>query len=140
MMRLIRKFTIAILVTMPVVSLVVAADTNDRAERLTAEAKQTITDIDRGEFDKVESRFDKKMSDALPIEKLTSTWASISQQAGKLKHVGDATTSEHGGFFVVLIPCEFENAPLNAQISYDADGKIAGMYFKPVASSTGGLN
>lgn len=139
-MRLISIFAIAILVTTPVTPLVVAADTHDRAQRLTFDAKQTIADIDRSEFDKVESRFDKKMGEELPVQKLASTWASISQQAGKLKHMGDATTSEHGGFFVVLIPCEFENVPLNAQISYDADDKIAGMYFKPTASATGGLN
>jgi hypothetical protein len=138
-MHLIGKFTIAILATLPVASFLVAADTNDRAQRLIAQAKETIANIDRGEFEKVETRFDEKMSDALPVEKLTSTWASISQQAGKLKRMGDATTSEHGGFFVVLIPCEFENAPLIAQISYDADDKIAGMYFKP-AAATGGLN
>ena len=139
-MRRINKSLIAILLFLPIAPSLFAADAIDRAQRLTTEAKQTIADIDRGEFDKVEARFDRTMHDALPVDKLTSTWTSISQQAGKLKHVGDATTSEHGGFFVVLIPCEFENAPLNAQISYDADDKIAGMYFKPAASSTSGLN
>ncbi len=113
-----------------------AADPADRDARLVREARQVVTDIDKGQYDKVEARFDKTMADALPLERLTETSKSISQQAGALKSVGEATTSRKDNFFIVVLPCEYANMPLDAQIVFDTDDKIAGMYFRPHAAPT----
>ena len=113
-----------------------AADPAERDARLVHEARQVVADIDKGQYDKVEARFDKTMADALPLERLTETSKSISQQAGALKSVGEATTSRKDNFFIVVLPCEFANMPLDAQIVFDTEDKIAGMYFRPHAAPT----
>ncbi len=102
-----------------------------RTQKLVADATLGVTELNAGQFDKVEGRFDATMASALPLEKLRSTWAGITGQVGKLKHCGTATTSEKDGFLVVVVPCDFDNAALNAQFAYDADDKIGGLYFKP---------
>jgi hypothetical protein len=103
----------------------------ERGVRLVQEAKQVVNDIDRGEYARVEARFDKKMADALPLDKLAETSKSISQQAGALKSIGEAKTSEKENFFIVRLSCEFANMPLDAQVVFDTDDKIAGMFFRP---------
>jgi hypothetical protein len=108
-----------------------ATDPPARNTRLIAEAKQIVTDIDKGQYAKVEARFDKTMADALPLDKLTETSKSIAQQAGALKSIGETTTSTKEGYFVVVLQCEYANAPLDAQVVFDSDDKIAGMYFRP---------
>ena len=111
------------------------ADPAERNARLVKDAKEIVTQIDKGQYDKVEARFDKKMADALPLDKLTSTSQSIAQQAGALKSIGETTTSMHEGYFVVVMQCEYANAPLDAQVAFDSDDKVAGMYFRPRAAS-----
>jgi hypothetical protein len=114
-----------------------AADPAERSARLVKEAKQIVTEIDKGQYGKVEARFDKKMADALPLDKLTATSKSIAEQAGALKTIGETTTSMHEGYFVVVMQCEYANAPLDAQVAFDSDDKIAGMYFRPHAAPAG---
>jgi hypothetical protein len=109
----------------------------ERSARLVQQARQIVTEIDKGQYDKVEARFDKTMADALPLDKLTTTSKEIFQQAGTLKSIGEATTSEKQSYFIVVLPCEFANMPLDAQVVFDTDDKIAGMYFRPrVATSS----
>ena len=113
------------------------ADPAERNARLVKEAKQIVTEIDKGQYDKVEARFDKTMADALPLDKLAETSKSITQQAGALKSIGETTTSVKEGYFVVVMQCEYANTPLDAQVVFDNDDKIAGMYFRPHAAPAG---
>jgi len=117
--------------------LAVSAGPDARSARLVKEAKEIVTQIDKGQYDKVEARFDKTMADALPLDKLTATWTSITLQAGALKSIGETTTSIHESYFVVVMQCEFANAPLDAQVAFDSDDKVAGMYFRPHAAPAG---
>ena len=112
------------------------ADSAERNARLVKEAKEIVTQIDKGQYEMVEARFDKSMADALPLDKLTATSKSIAQQAGALKSIGETTTSTHEGYFVVVMQCVYANAPLDAQVAFDTDDKIAGMYFRPHAAPT----
>ena len=111
--------------------LALASDPAERSARLVKEAKQVVTEIDKGQYDKVEARFDKTMADALPLDKLSATSKSIAQQTGALKSIGETTTSIKEGYFVVVLQCEYANAPVDAQVVFDNDDKIAGMYFRP---------
>ncbi len=108
-----------------------AVDPADRSARLVKEAKQIVPDIDKGQYEKVHARFDKTMADALPLDKLTESSKSIAQQTGALKSIGDSSTSTKAGYFVVVLQCEYANAPIDAQVVFDSDDKIAGMYFRP---------
>ena len=113
------------------------ADPAERSARLTKQAKEIVTEIDQGHYEKVEARFDKTMADALPLDKLTATSASIAQQAGALKSIGETTTSMHEGYFVVVMQCKYANAALDAQVAFDGDDKVAGLYFRPHAAPAG---
>jgi hypothetical protein len=108
-----------------------ATDPAGRSARLIAEAKQVVTEIDKGQYANVEARFDKTMADALPIDKLTETSKSIALQTGALKSIGETTTSTKESYFVVVLQCEYANAPVDAQVVFDSDDKIAGMFFRP---------
>ncbi len=104
-----------------------------RNERLVADAKAVVADLASDKFDAVAARFDAKMTAALSVEKLRSTWQSLVAQVGEFRRAGDAQASEHDGFFVVVIPCEFASATFDAKIAYDADGKMAGLFLTPHA-------
>jgi Protein of unknown function (DUF3887) len=113
-----------------------AADAGERGARLIQEARQVIVEIDKGQYEKVEARFDTTMADALPLDKLTTTSKTVFEQAGALKSIGKATTSQKQEFFVIVLPCEFANMPMDAQVVFDTDDKIAGMHFGPRITPT----
>jgi hypothetical protein len=108
-----------------------------RTQTLIAAARAAIDELKHNDFDRVEARFDAKMSEALPKAKLSDTWKGISQQIGALGACKDAQTSELDGYFVVVLPCEAVNAAIDARFVYDADNKIAGMFFKPHVAPAG---
>lgn len=116
------------------VSLSAIADTT-RSDRLVADANSVVAEMARGEFEKVTARFDAKMQESLSLERLRTTWASLEQQAGKFQHSGAATSSEHDGYFIVVVPCEFENTALDAKVVYDSDDKMAGLLLTPHAAA-----
>jgi hypothetical protein len=113
-----------------------AADPGERSARLVKEARQVIAEIDKRQFEKVAARFDKAMADALPLDKLKATSESVFGQAGALKSIGEAKTSQKQEFFIVVLPCEFANMPMDAQVVFDSDDKIAGMHFGPRITTT----
>ncbi len=113
-----------------------AAETT-RAQTLTKAAHAALEELKHNDFDHVEARFDARMSEALPIDKLTTTWQTINEQVGAIGVCKEATTSERGGYFIVVLPCEAANLPIDAQFVFDADNKIAGMFIRPRATPAG---
>ena len=119
------------------VALGTSAPNVTRTQTLTAAARAAVEELKHNEFDRVEARFDAKMSAALPKAKLSDTWKSITQQTGAFGACKDAQTSEVDGYFVVVLPCDAANAEIDARFVYDADDKIAGMFFKSHATPAG---
>ena len=119
------------------VALTVSAAEAARVQMLTKAAQATLEELKRNDFDRVEARFDARMSEALPTEKLTTTWQTITEQVGAIGACKDATTSERDGYLIVVLPCDAANMPIDAQFVYDTDNKIAGMFIRPRATPAG---
>lgn len=102
-----------------------------RDARIGRLAIQLIDDLAHGQFAAVEAGFDARMRDALPADKLASTWKTITQQAGALQHCGAPAVTRQESLDIVLLPCAFANANLDAKVAYDPEGKVAGLFFVP---------
>ena len=90
-----------------------------------------VDEISAGNFAAAANRFDANMKTALPEAKLKDTWAQLISQAGAFqKHTG-TLTQEAQGYQIVLVTCEFAKARFYAQVTFNAHGQIAGLYFAP---------
>ncbi len=76
------------------------------------------------DFEAAASDFDETMSRVLPAEKLQQTLETVLKQAG-------AFQERTGGYGIVFLTCAFEKAPLDIQVVFDAEKRIAGLYFTP---------
>ena len=119
------------------ISLGVSAAETTRNQTLIKSAQTTLDELKQNKFDRVVAKFDARMSEALPIDKLTTTWQTISEQVGTIGACNDATTSERDGFLIVMLPCNAVNTPIDAQFVFDADNKIAGMFIRPRVAPAG---
>ncbi len=102
----------------------------------TATAKELVTSLTQGDFAKAEQNFDDVMKQQLPPDKLSTTWKGLITQVGAFKQQLGSRTATIQGFDVVYVTCEFENANLDVQVTFDKDGKIGGLFFKPAAGGS----
>jgi hypothetical protein len=124
-------------ITLIAFALAASAAEMTRVQTLAKAAQATLEELKHNDFDRVEARFDARMSEALPTEKLTTTWQTITEQFGAIGACKDATTSERDGYLIVMLPCEAASMPIDAQFVYDTDNKIAGMFIRPRATPAG---
>jgi uncharacterized protein len=96
-----------------------------------AKAHEILNEIVAGQFDKVEAQYDAAMKAALPAGKLGETWKQILGQTGGFKGVTSESTQTIRNLPVVILVCAFERTTLDAWISVNADGTIAGIRFRP---------
>lgn len=83
-------------------------------------------------FDQAVESFDKTMAEQMPAAKLRETWRALIAEVGEFKGIAGTRTSKHDVYDLVFVTCNFENATLDIQLTYDADRKVAGLFFRPV--------
>ena len=103
----------------------------EESSTTTAAAQKVIQHLVAGEFTKVEAQYDQRMTEALPPGKLAESWPGLIQQAGAFESITGTQTIRVQGIEVVKLVCKFANATLDATVAFDADGKIAGLSFRP---------
>jgi len=104
--------------------------------KLQETARSVVEALDAGRVNEVSARFDERMGQALPPERLAAVWKQVTAQVGPLQRIGSVTVQKQGGLSVVNVACAFEKAPLLVQLSFDAQGRIAGLYFRPAPPPT----
>jgi hypothetical protein len=98
-------------------------------ETMEASAK-TITDLLRQQqFKEVSTRFNDQMKEAMPAERLESSWVHVMMHLGPFKNIRSAKKDPE--FDRVDVRCEFENGPMVVRIAFDPSGKIAGLWMLP---------
>jgi dienelactone hydrolase len=99
--------------------------------KMSVEAARTvIAELASHDFAKVEARFDDRMRAALPQEKLDAVWTSLEAQVGKFQQVRGVVVSG-GPMRTVTLVCHFEHADLDALVTFDQSGRLAGLFFRP---------
>ncbi len=94
------------------------------------EARTIVADLAAHDFSAVELRFDAQVRAALPEEKLAAVWGSIEGQVGKFGEIRGVVVSGEAVKTVTLV-CHFEHADLDALVSFNASGQVAGLFFRP---------
>jgi type IV pilus biogenesis protein CpaD/CtpE len=94
-----------------------------------------VDEISAGNYAAAVSRFDTNMQSVLPEAKLKDAWAQLIAQAGAFqKRAGALTQTAQLGNQIVFVTCEFAKARVYAQVTFNAQGQIVGLYFSPAPS------
>jgi hypothetical protein len=87
-----------------------------------------------GKYAQAYSMFDPQMAAALPVAKLKATWDEVVRNVGELKGITGVALAEKSGYRVAYVACDFARTPLDMQLTFDREGRIAGMFFLPAGS------
>jgi dienelactone hydrolase len=99
-----------------------------------ASVKAFFDALAKGEYEAACKDFDETVRKASPPDKLKEFWEAFQKQVGALKKQGNPRVEKVGKYEVIVVPCQFEKITLDARISFDANGKIAGYGFVPATS------
>jgi hypothetical protein len=93
--------------------------------------RAVATELSGRQLAKVEARFDGTMAAALPASRLEAIWDGLLAQVGAFRAIAGARVEEVQGYHVVFVTCQFEKATLDAKLVFDAQRRLAGLFFVP---------
>ena len=96
-----------------------------------ARARGFVNDMAAGQFDKVEAQYSAPVAAALPPGKLAAAWNTLEGQVGAFQKITESRLHTAQEAQIVTLACAFERATLDAVITFDKDGRIAGLRFVP---------
>jgi Protein of unknown function (DUF3887) len=94
-------------------------------------ATALLDDLLAGRWAAVCATFDDNVAAKLGDTKLAAAWAQVIGMAGRYERRGTASVYQAGDYTVVDVPLFFEAAERVGRISYDRDGRVAGLFFLP---------
>ncbi|HYQ85016.1 MAG TPA: alpha/beta fold hydrolase [Rubrobacter sp.] len=101
------------------------------SDDLTAKATALLEAMVRGDFAGATRHFDATMKQALTPEKLQEVWKGLIGQAGAFQRQAGTRIQTQGAHRLVFVTTEFEKVRLDMQVTFDAQGQIAGLFFIP---------
>jgi hypothetical protein len=94
-------------------------------------AKTFVSQMAAGEFEKAVEPFDARMQKAIPAEKLKQIWNSVTNLHGAFRKTGASRTEVAKPYQIVYVTLEFERGQHDAKVVFNADNKVAGLFFIP---------
>src|SRR5581483_7818583 len=97
-------------------------------------ARKVLAQLVAQDFAGVHARFAKEMAAAVPAPAmLGAVWQQFAGGLGKFQRVESAAAVKSGALEVATLRCAFEKGRLDVRLAFDGDGKIAGLFFPPIA-------
>ena len=99
----------------------------DRYKKVANQLKELIN---AGNYAGIQAKFNKEMGAALPLDKSSAFFNGLTQQMGKIQHLGKPQPVGDA----MVFPGEFEKGAFDMQLALDGSGLIAGITFTPRAA------
>ncbi len=93
-----------------------------------AEALRLLTDLARGNDKAIVATFNPQMRAALPAARLASSWALYQAAFGHYVGHGRPVAVLRGTLTVIRIPLRMSVRPGEFRITFQPDGRVAGLY------------
>ena len=92
-----------------------------------SQAEQVINDLGAGNFQSVWSQFDASLQAQLSVAALTNGWQVYQEQFGSYKSHGSPEFIPLGSLDVEQLPMIMAHGTEEARVTYEPNGKIAGL-------------
>jgi hypothetical protein len=94
-------------------------------------AGQLFGDLVAGRWAAVRAQFGPAVAARLGPAGLAAAWAQVIGMAGEFERQGAPSAYRAGDYTVVDVPLFFEAGERTGRVSYDQDGRVAGLFFLP---------
>ena len=105
-------------------------------------AETLVAQLAKGDFEAATGNFDANLKQAAPATMLKETWEQLIVQVGPFQQQISTLETQAQDYRIVTVTCQFEKDALNAIVTFDRQGQIAGLNFQqaqpPAATSPQG--
>ncbi len=101
----------------------------EETNRYSVVARKVIDLLNAGDSAAVQKLFNPQMSEALPPKKASEFFTGLAARYGNIENFDGPTGGGYSGWIAFRLHCQ--RGELMMSLALDADGKIAGIYFKP---------
>ncbi len=98
---------------------------------LAALTTELISALVDGDYNSAVALFDDQMLRALPADDLAAAWRQVTEQAGDYESEISRRQESTGQYRAVVVTAHFARAALDVRVVFDADRRIAGLFFQP---------
>jgi Protein of unknown function (DUF3887) len=95
-------------------------------------ATSIFADIAAGNWAAARADFSDRMIEAVSTERLADGWVQMAGLLGRFERMGAPVTTSLGLRTIANVPLYFEAGEGNGRVTFDADGKVAGLFIRPV--------
>jgi hypothetical protein len=99
------------------------------AESMETAARAIVDALRQGQFADVDAKFNPRMKEQMPTERLEGSWVHVMMHLGAFKSIRSAR--KYPDLDRVDIRCEFENGPMVVRVAFDPTGKVSGLWMLP---------
>lgn len=96
---------------------------------ITQRAQALLHDIAAGGWSQARAMFDDRMLGAIDSDGLDTVWTRLIVESGRYQGQGDPVVTNSASYTSVTVPLQFRDATLYGQVTFDAQGKVAGLHF-----------
>jgi hypothetical protein len=75
--------------------------------------------------------FDQPMLDAVGEDLIALAWTQVASAVGRYERMGEPLVLASGEHTMVEVPLDFEAGERTVQVTYRADGQVAGLWIRP---------
>ncbi len=86
-----------------------------------------------GRWADVLAELDENMREKLDADRMAAGWAHTIAIIGNLERIGEPFAFQAGEYTLVTIPLHFEAGEANGRVTFDLEGKVAGMFIRPAS-------
>jgi hypothetical protein len=95
-------------------------------------AAATIDRVASKDFAGAREWFDATMLDRLPADRIGAVWSQLEGQLGAFKARSVSEERLIHGYPAITYDVAFERGHVTAQVVYDEESRVAGLFFRPV--------
>lgn len=97
----------------------------------TSKAREIVEKLKQKDYAGILAEFDAAMAKMLDETRLKATWEQLTSHTGNIQRQVSATREVKGLHQMISVLCEFEKAFLIIKVTFDKDGRVAGLFFAP---------
>jgi hypothetical protein len=94
-------------------------------------AEGLVAELVGCQWHQVRRDFDDRMRDAVGEDELRLAWTQVAGSVGRYERMGEPYARSTDDYTVVHMPLAFEAGERTVQVTYRADGKVAGLWIRP---------
>ena len=104
-------------------------------DAMEAAARSVADLLQQRHFADVNSKFNNRMKDAMPTDRLEASWTHVMMHLGPFKAIRSARKDPDADR--VDVRCEFDSGPMIVRVAFDPAGKISGLWMLPAEPEKG---